>query len=96
MLMVMFSWWLMLCLLFMVSRFLILGVFIMFVYFIFVVTEGGEIEVGNGIRCKIAGVGNVRVRMNDGNNVRILINIRYVLGLNYNFILLGIFDIKEY
>jgi hypothetical protein len=47
--------------------------------------------MGNGIRCKIVGVGSIRIRMFDG-IVRELTDVRYVPELKSNFISLGVLD----
>ena len=47
--------------------------------------------MGNGIPCKIVGVGSIRIRMFDG-IVRELMDVRYVPELKSNLISLGVLD----
>jgi hypothetical protein len=52
--------------------------------------DGGVVFMGNGIPCKIVGVGSIRIRMFDG-IARELTNVRYVPELKSNLISLGVF-----
>jgi hypothetical protein len=51
--------------------------------------------MGNGVTCKIVGIGAVRIRMHD-EIVRTLKNVRHVLDLKKNLISLGILDSLGY
>jgi hypothetical protein len=53
--------------------------------------DEGVVFMGNGIPCKIVGVGSIRIRMFDG-IVRELTNVRYVPELKSNLISLGVLD----
>ncbi|GJZ77908.1 hypothetical protein Tco_0642580 [Tanacetum coccineum] len=50
--------------------------------------DGGNILLGDGRECRVRGTGKVQVHMRDGSSF-VLENIRYVLELRRNFILLG-------
>ena len=51
--------------------------------------------MGNGIPCKIVGVGSIKIRMFDGIVTEIM-NVRYVLELKLNFISLRVLDSNGY
>jgi hypothetical protein len=53
--------------------------------------DEGVVFMGNGIRCKIVGVGSIRIRMFDG-IVRELMDVRYVPELKSNLISSGVLD----
>jgi hypothetical protein len=53
--------------------------------------DEGVVFMGNGIPCKIVGVGSIRIRMFDG-IVRELMDVRYVPELKSNLISLGVLD----
>jgi len=53
--------------------------------------DEGAVFMGNGIPCKIVGVGSIRIRMFDG-IVRELTDVRYVPELKSNLISLGVLD----
>jgi hypothetical protein len=53
--------------------------------------DEGVVFMGNGIPCKIVGVGSIRIRM-FGGIVRELTNVRYVPELKSNLISLGVLD----
>jgi hypothetical protein len=53
--------------------------------------DKGVVFMGNGIPCKIVGVGSIRIRMFEG-IVRELTDVRYVLELKSNLISLGVLD----
>jgi hypothetical protein len=53
--------------------------------------DEGVVFMGNGIPCKIVGVGSIRIRMFDG-IVRELTDVRYVPELKSNLISLGVLD----
>ena len=55
----------------------------------------GVVLMGNNASCKIAGIGMVRIKMFDG-VVKTLGDVRHVLDLNRNLILLSILDSKWY
>jgi hypothetical protein len=57
--------------------------------------NGDSVLMGNGVACKIVGVGAVRIRMHD-KIVRTLKNVRHVPDLNKSIISLGILDSLEY
>ena len=51
--------------------------------------------MGNDISCKIAGIGNIRIKMFDG-TVKILTDVRHVPELRNNIISLGVLDTGGY
>jgi hypothetical protein len=53
--------------------------------------DEGIVFMGNGIPCKIVGVGSIRIRISDG-IVRELTDVRYVPELKSNLISLGVLD----
>ena len=53
--------------------------------------DEGVVFMGNGIPCKIVGVGSIRIRMFDG-IVKELTDVRYVPELKSNLISLGVLD----
>ena len=53
--------------------------------------DEGAVFMGNGIPCKIVGVGSIRIGMFDG-IVRELMDVRYVPELKSNLISLGVLD----
>ncbi|VFQ74038.1 unnamed protein product [Cuscuta campestris] len=57
--------------------------------------DGGAVNMENGARSKIAGVGTVQVLMFDG-MVRTLTGVKHVLGLKGNLISLGALDLEGY
>jgi hypothetical protein len=57
--------------------------------------DEGVVFMGNGIPCKIVGVGSIRIRMFDG-IVRELTDVRYVPELKLNLISLGVLDSGGY
>jgi len=57
--------------------------------------DDGVVFMGNGIPCKIFGVGSIRVRIFDG-IVRESTDVRYVPELKSNLISLGVLDSCEY
>ena len=51
--------------------------------------------MGNDSVCKTVGIGNIRMRMFDG-QLRTLTNVRYVLDLKKNFLSLGALEARGY
>jgi hypothetical protein len=57
--------------------------------------NGGTVMMGNDARCKVIGIGNIKVKMFDG-VVRTLTNVRYVPDLKKNLISLRTLDSLGY
>jgi hypothetical protein len=57
--------------------------------------NGGSVLMGNGVACKIVGMGTIRIRMHDG-IVRTLENVRHIPDLKNNLISLGTLDSLGY
>jgi hypothetical protein len=60
-------------------------------FFSYQYVDEGVVFMGNGIHCKIFGVGSIRINMFDG-IVRELMYVRYVPELRSNLISLGVLD----
>jgi len=55
--------------------------------------DGGSILIENDVVCKTVGIGNIRMRMLDG-QVRTLTNVRHVLDLKKNLLSLGALEAR--
>ena len=53
--------------------------------------NGGSVLVGNDAVCKTVGIGNIRIRIFDG-QVRTLTNVRHVPDLKKNLLSLGVLE----
>ena len=57
--------------------------------------NSGSILMGSDVSCKVAGIGNIRIKMFDG-VVRTLCDVRHVLDLQKNLISLGTLNYNEF
>ena len=57
--------------------------------------NSSSVLMGNDASCKVAGIGNIRIKMFDG-VVRTLCDVRHVLDLQKNLISLGTLDYNEF
>ena len=57
--------------------------------------DGGSVLIGNNAVCKTVGIGNICIRMFDG-QVRTITNVRHVPNLKKNFLLLGALEARGY
>ena len=57
--------------------------------------NSGTVTIGNGVHCKITGIGNIRIKMFDG-VVKTLCDVRHVPKVKKNLISLGTLDSNGY
>jgi hypothetical protein len=57
--------------------------------------DDGIVYMGNGISCKVVGIGRIRIKMFDG-TIKILTDVRHVPKLRKNLIYLGVLDTGGY
>jgi len=57
--------------------------------------DGGSVLMGNDAVCKTIGIGNIRMRMSDG-QVQTLMNVQHIPDLKKNILSLGAMEAREY
>jgi hypothetical protein len=58
-------------------------------------TTGSSVSLGDGSKCKVLGIGSIRVKLHNG-SIGILSDVRHVPGLKVNLISLSTLDLKGY